>query len=120
MKLVSDRASIVLFIVSCAQLNTFPAHLCERMYRVASTALDLSGNIYTWASSQYKPYPYDPADGREDPTNAEARRVVRGGSWDLGQVNARTTDRYRRNPGSRDSYIGFRVVLGAGALPSLP
>ena len=36
-------------------------------------ALDLAGNAWEWTSSAALPYPYDPADGRE-----EARRLAEG------------------------------------------
>ena len=42
-------------------------------------AYDLAGNATEWVSSLYRPYPYDPGDGREDLANATDRRVMRGG-----------------------------------------
>ncbi|MER2603520.1 MAG: SUMF1/EgtB/PvdO family nonheme iron enzyme, partial [Candidatus Competibacter phosphatis] len=37
--------------------------------------IDLTGNTWDWTGSKYQPYPYDAADGREDPVGV-ARRVV--------------------------------------------
>jgi formylglycine-generating enzyme required for sulfatase activity len=45
-------------------------------------ALDLSGNVWEWVSSLYRPLPVQD-DGREDGTNASDARVVRGGSWNV-------------------------------------
>ena len=41
----------------------------------------MTGNTWDWTSSRYMDYPYNAADGREDPVTPGARRVARGGSW---------------------------------------
>jgi len=72
--------------------------------------VDMSGNVYDWTSTAYRKYRYDAGDGREDPANADARRVLRGGSWNNNQHNARAAYRNRNNPNNRNNNIGFRVV----------
>ncbi|MDZ4768730.1 MAG: SUMF1/EgtB/PvdO family nonheme iron enzyme [Chloroflexota bacterium] len=38
--------------------------------------------------------------------------VLRGGSWNNNQDNARASFRNRNNPNNRNNNIGFRVVVG--------
>ena len=81
-------------------------------------ALQMAGNVQEWTSSLWgqnsgKPdfgYPYDPKDGREEPT-AGGRRVVRGGSFDDPQSFVRCAYRYRFDLDNRfNLFVGFRVV----------
>jgi formylglycine-generating enzyme required for sulfatase activity len=48
-------------------------------------AMDMSGNLWEWVSSIYDqelfPYPYQAEDGREDDSNINSSRVLRGGSF---------------------------------------
>jgi formylglycine-generating enzyme required for sulfatase activity len=71
-------------------------------------ALDMSGNVWEWVSSQYQPYPYSAADDRED-VQADARRVVRGGSWNDLLDFARASFRVDLSPSDRYYFFGFRV-----------
>jgi formylglycine-generating enzyme required for sulfatase activity len=81
--------------------------------------LDMAGNVWEWTGSlwgkgisspEFK-YPYDPTDGRE---NLEAGdnvlRVLRGGSFDVIQRDARCAYRWY-DPYLRYDYYGFRVVV---------
>lgn len=71
--------------------------------------LDMAGNVWEWTRSLYKPYRYNPDDGREDP-EAPGARVLRGGSWDYDQHFARCAFRYRFDPNYSNYNLGFRVV----------
>ena len=73
-------------------------------------ALDMAGNVWEWTSSLYRPYPYDPRDGREDLTAREAR-VNRGGSWHYGAWYNRTTYRATADQTYRRiADLGFRCA----------
>ena len=72
--------------------------------------LDLSGNVWEWTRSNYRDYPYDPDDGREELDNNDPR-VLRGGAFDNGRNLVRCASRLRLNPSGRVSYVGFRVVV---------
>ena len=72
-------------------------------------ALDMAGNVWQWTSSLDQAYPYNSADGREDP-NTAGLRVTRGGAWLFGAVANRTAMRNRFDPDSASLSIGFRCV----------
>jgi formylglycine-generating enzyme required for sulfatase activity len=72
--------------------------------------LDMAGNVWEWTSSLYRPYPYDPGDGREDP-QAPGARVNRGGSWYYGAWYGRTSYRATANHlYRRIADLGFRCA----------
>jgi formylglycine-generating enzyme required for sulfatase activity len=75
-------------------------------------ALDMSGNVWEWTSSLLQPYPYDAADGREDP-GAEGRRVLRGGAFVGDAARVRGATRAWPAPGYWDWLCGFRVVVAS-------
>lgn len=65
--------------------------------------LDLAGNVWEWCLNQY-----------DAPRNVslvgEARRVVRGGSWNYSRADARCASRLLSHPGDRFCSLGFRLV----------
>ena len=72
--------------------------------------VDMSGNVWDWTSSLYKPYRHAADDGRED-AEEECPRVVRGGSWGNDRLSCRCASRNSLAPGSRDGLVGFRVCV---------
>ncbi len=70
---------------------------------------DMTGNVWEWTSSSYKPYPYDANDGRED-MNSSYDFVLRGGSLFLGDDNARSASRDGNFAYNSISEIGFRCA----------
>jgi formylglycine-generating enzyme required for sulfatase activity len=80
---------------------------------------EMSGNVWEWTLSLWGPasaepsflYPYDPADGREDPNAPpEVFRVLRGGPYLVGIRHVRCAYRGRAQAGGWNEFIGFRVV----------
>ena len=72
--------------------------------------LDMSGNVWEWTRSEFKPYPYDPTDGRED-LNRPTARVVRGGSFYYSEWYVRAARRHLSVPVRRNDNVGFRLVV---------
>lgn len=70
---------------------------------------DLAGNVYQWTATCFRPYPYDPADGREDP-KAEGLRVSRGGVWSAGSTHNRCSCRSHPFPLFQNERTSFRLV----------
>lgn len=69
----------------------------------------MAGTSSDWTLSQYKPYPYDGMNGRNDLANT-TERVIRGGSWFKPILRARTTARGMNDPFFADNDVGFRLV----------
>jgi len=79
-------------------------------------AYDMSGNIREWCSSAYMPYPYDPADGRENPPAAydQGWWVMRGGSYaSINPADLRCAVRAQVQPATRGPGYGIRLALTA-------
>lgn len=73
--------------------------------------LDLAGNVLEWTRSEYREYPYDPADGREagdDP--AQKRFALRGGSWAALPLDLRAARRGRGTLDDRNQNVGLRLA----------
>ena len=77
---------------------------------------DMSGNIWEWTYSLYKPYPYDPFDGRNQ-REAQDERIVRGGAWTGIQRVARCAYRGKRPPDECDGLTGFRLSISPARSP---
>jgi len=77
-------------------------------------AVDMVGNVWEWTASLYEPYPYNPADGREEMDN-RLPRTIRGGAYNLSYSEMRTTNRDRFAPVNTFSFVGFRCVRDMAA-----
>ncbi len=71
---------------------------------------DMHGNAAEWTRSVWRPYPYDPGDGRED-SDSDEKRIIRGGSWYDRPAEATSSYRYAYHPWQRVYNVGFRVVV---------
>ena len=70
----SDTANYGNDIMDTVPVGSYPANVSPY------GALDMSGNVWEWTSSDFAPYPYQADDGREDSTLGD-RRMTRGGSF---------------------------------------
>lgn len=71
--------------------------------------LNMAGNIWEWTRSVYRPLPYDPHDGREDPESS-GPRTSRGGAWYTYSRSLRCSRRCPEIPTVRGNSFGFRVA----------
>lgn len=73
---------------------------------------DMAGNVWEWTRCLAGPYPYDPADGREDLRGSlTGWQMVRGGALDHDARYARCAVRLCDDFRAPLRYLGFRVVL---------
>ena len=80
--------------------------------------LNMMGNVMQWCSSKYRPYPFDPRDGREEAAGNESR-TYRGCPWNtVGSMDSPycfflACFRQDSKPGSHSAGLGFRVARRA-------
>ncbi len=73
--------------------------------------LDMAGNVWEWNRSEYRDYPYNPNDGREDKQNPGKKRyTLCGVSWSNLSFYLRASDRLDRTPDNYRSDVGFRLA----------
>lgn len=73
-------------------------------------AYDLSGNVFEWVSTIYQPYPYDAADGRENPDDTTSPRVYRSGWGSYIDFGVSAPIRFHGEPDSRSWFLGLRCA----------
>jgi formylglycine-generating enzyme required for sulfatase activity len=74
--------------------------------------MDMAGNVSEWTRSLYRPYPYQPEDGRENLGAPDSeKRALRGGTFNYYATHLRTARRGAWEPVNRNDDIGFRVVF---------
>ena len=77
--------------------------------------LDLIGNVWEWTRSRDRDEPEDFADQLIATNDSDEMRVLRGGSWYVGDREyLRCATRFGFHPDYRFVRIGFRCVLEGG------
>ena len=77
---------------------------------------DMSGNVWEWCDSLYRPYPYVAADGREE-ADAPGMRVLRGGGYAEWAAWLDPGARHSERPNRRLGSNGMRL---ARSIPGEP
>jgi len=71
---------------------------------------DMSGNVWEWTRSPYRPYPFSDRENRTN-LDQEALWVMRGGAFNDSEQNIRAAIRGGADPGVRRPFIGFRLAI---------
>jgi formylglycine-generating enzyme required for sulfatase activity len=84
---------------------------CFPLGATAEKVYDLASNVWEWTRSEYRSYPYDPADGREAPDHpVDKRFTLRGGGWRSQSLYVRASLRFTLAPDDHRRDIGFRLT----------
>jgi formylglycine-generating enzyme required for sulfatase activity len=82
---------------------------------------DIHGNVWEWCMDHWHEiYEGAPSDGSawiDAKAKENARRVLRGGSWDSSPTDCRSASRVRYHADNLDNLVGFRLVFPARILP---
>ncbi|MEO1616732.1 MAG: formylglycine-generating enzyme family protein [Planctomycetota bacterium] len=71
---------------------------------------DMLGNVWEWCRDGKRSYHDAPASDPLGPTEDDASRVIRGGSWYDHAQYVRAASRSANRPGNRNGDLGFRCV----------
>jgi formylglycine-generating enzyme required for sulfatase activity len=86
-----------------AEVGTFPAN--------PWSLHDLAGSVWEWVQDCHmSSFSGAPPDGTAARETSGCVRVLRGGSWNTGAQEARSTNREWASPDTRNNDIGFRVA----------
>jgi formylglycine-generating enzyme required for sulfatase activity len=80
-------------------------------------ALNLSGNVWEWVADWYGDYPSESQINPIGPPAGEYG-VLRGGSWNADQVDARTARRNYASPTLHSGDVGFRCEISLASTRS--
>jgi formylglycine-generating enzyme required for sulfatase activity len=70
----------------------------------------MHGNVAEWTRSDYRAYPYDGNDGRNDGTIG-VKKTLRGGSWHDRPFRCTSSFRLGYPDWQRVYHAGFRVIV---------
>jgi formylglycine-generating enzyme required for sulfatase activity len=71
---------------------------------------DMAGNVCEWTLSDYRPYPYDNDDGRNN-SDPGTMKTARGGSWNDRPKSAGASVRFAHQPYQKVYNVGFRIIV---------
>jgi len=82
---------------------------CRGSYGLEGTG----GTVWEWTSTLYRLYPYDAADGREDP-DLPRMRTIRGAGWFFDPEVERCAFRYYSPQDIFSDQLGLRLAVSLG------
>ena len=74
---------------------------------------DMSGNVWEWVSDWRRDYGGNPQTNPAGGQSPDSERVIRGGSWYDGDMDARAPYRGSGGNGCRYCHSGFRIARGS-------